>query len=1688
MRRIIVFTILWMVMHAAATAALTMDLNVSPPEIDAQNPYTLTIETHVYHENGAPAPDAVVVFSADGLEVSQKKPAGDGNHVSQQQPQGDGLFRAFVYVPLKEQKERKPGFIFILAAARSGNEVAVSGVAVPVTSHLEFSGKTRPGTKLRAKAGDALFGEPVSADANGDFSMSLIVPPGYDTIYITAENPDYPVPSQTPIKVGFDIDDRFFAKAFPETVIAGGEPGYVNILAVGQGGIPLEKAPLAVQCSPGLCDSPVMLSPGLFQARYTPPVTVEREHVDVSVALSGVKRTEQINLAPAGIYSVSVVAERNEVYAGESIHFNVNVLDHALYPLHGAVIEMLVNNEPSAEKVVEKSAGVYEFSKTTSVADGPEELVFSARAYLPETPDTIVTSDWETVFVKESTVRLTTESAAPDITPEEKTEIEIIAELEETRTGVENLSFEISPEIGTTGKVRETGQGRYVFEYTAPKGWHESEIEIQVEADAPGRPVAIHRLTWNGPTPALMTMTPAFRKAEPGTSLTISLEVRDEGGTGVAGQNITLSAPGASVGTVVDSGGGKYASIMTVSSPADPGTMRIDATCDCGGMNLAADTEIEILAMAPAGIEVAANPDQIYVAEGIEADVTVDVKDKLGHGVADTSLQITISQNGGDTTDTAETDSGGRAEFTVELQPVAGVAEITVAVADTPVLSKTVNVEVLRYPIAKLELSAALSEIPADGVTSLEIEALGIDETGGDAIEERIDFVLNHGSGRLNGSDCTTGGDGRCTLDYTAGVACGTVSVEAFAYSDDTVRSTFSFEETPAIPADMELTDDVPTDLMANNSDTWDVEVLVTDAGGCPVVGETVDFSVAGGSGSIESFAVTNNQGKATARYTTGLVDGTVTILAVPRTSPMLIYSMQVEVLPWRPSAYRLTPASLSQTAGAAFNLTVTALDSRGNTLASFDQSLINISFSGPSNAPGGTSPSFPADAAVKAAMVNGVSVVPVTLYAAETTTISINDGYATGTTASITVAGAAGASFDVSADSSQTAGTQFTVSLTARDAYGNIATYNPAGKTFSESGPSTSPSPVSKAPDYPSSAALIALFSNGSAAMPVTLYAAETASITVNDGAISGTSNAITVSRAAVDRIFTVSGDSQSQSVTKNLGAMPVVRVTDAWGNPVQGDTVTFILTQSSGAGGAVTGSPKTTNSSGEASPDTWIMGNAIGTNKITASMAAGTTTSVVITASGVVPGPYPVISRVDPPSKSYNICPGDDTPDTLTVTSVNSTASDVSNIVSRRWDFTNDGIEDSTAIQPPAITYNATGTYTLALSVTDDFGQTATDTETVEVSHVYGPLSLSASTSTIGINGETATITSGTIYECGNTPIADGTLFTVSTTLGTITDTDQDTAPGKQITSNGGTISFTLQSGPDSGVATVSAASKEFPSDLSASRNITIVKDENVPPYVVNYTPAGLVAGLVNEVVIVFSEAVQVNTFMDLRITQGGPVPGNWSYDSGTRRAVFSPFAPIDVSGMEAQVTVKQSIHDFQGAGLDGEYKFDGSSSDFTFSFANAIACAQPTTTNCSVSAATFSPDPSDGLPNTTTFSFDVNDNYYIYSWRMDIIDGGGALIKSMVQTNSTCCSTDCTDAVPACVLCCGTGNGCCTDQQGIQMVWNGKNLSDHYVPNGNYTIRAMAYDLYKCNPVAPCETTVTVSNPIGFMGFGP
>jgi hypothetical protein len=324
-----------------------------------------------------------------------------------------------------------------------------------------------------------------------------------------------------------------------------------------------------------------------------------------------------------------------------------------------------------------------------------------------------------------------------------------------------------------------------------------------------------------------------------------------------------------------------------------------------------------------------------------------------------------------------------------------------------------------------------------------------------------------------------------------------------------------------------------------------------------------------------------------------------------------------------------LGAASTTPTVGAADNLTVTAKDAKGGTVTTYTGSH-NLTFSGAPESPNGTvatvvdssgvvvnfgsatALTFTAGVASVSSSKNGV----MKLYARGEADIEASDGtISTSAPLEVTVASATASKFvPTAADISPTAGEADNLTITAIDAYGNLATSYAGSKSLTFSGATTigtnKPTVANSSGTatafgtattitFTAGVATVASSKNG----VMNLYKAETASISVAEGTTVTTATPleVTVAPAAAAKFVLT-----ATSTTPAAGEADSLTTTaqDSYGNTATSYTGSKSLTFS-GASESSTGVNPTVS-------------NSVGTNIAFGNVTATTFSAGVATVSG--------------------------------------------------------------------------------------------------------------------------------------------------------------------------------------------------------------------------------------------------------------------------------------------------------------------------------------------------------------------------------------------------------------------------------------------------------------------------------------
>ncbi len=397
-----------------------------------------------------------------------------------------------------------------------------------------------------------------------------------------------------------------------------------------------------------------------------------------------------------------------------------------------------------------------------------------------------------------------------------------------------------------------------------------------------------------------------------------------------------------------------------------------------------------------------------------------------------------------------------------------------------------------------------------------------------------------------------------------------------------------------AAPAPADRFSVVPDNASPTAGDTINITVtaqdpsLVTDTGYPGTVtftssdGQAVlprDYTFTAGSGGdngVHVFAVTLK--------TAGSQTVTVTDTSTPSITGV---SSSISVAPAAASQFTLNPSDSSPTAGLAFDVGLTALDTYGNTDTNYDGAK-TIVYTGPGNSPGPvtTSPDYPASATAVTFTDGAGTATGIRLFDANSTeTLTATEQSTTVSgSAALAVGPAAASQFTLNpSDSSPTAGLAFDVGLTALDPYGNTDTNYDGAKTIVYTGPGNSPGPVTTSPDYPASATAVTFTDGAGTATGIRLFDAnstETLTATEQSTTVSGSAARAVGPAAASQFALTTTATTVTAGQARNL----TITAMDPYGNTDGGYTGDKGLTFS-GANSSPNGTqPTVTNKTGTA------------------------------------------------------------------------------------------------------------------------------------------------------------------------------------------------------------------------------------------------------------------------------------------------------------------------------------------------------------------------------------------------------------------------------------------------------------------------------------------------------------------------
>ena len=707
----------------------------------------------------------------------------------------------------------------------------------------------------------------------------------------------------------------------------------------------------------------------------------------------------------------------------------------------------------------------------------------------------------------------------------------------------------------------------------------------------------------------------------------------------VSGVSVTFAAPGSGASGTFPGGAtlttgvnGQVSDAIMANTTA--GAYSVTATAT--GVSTPASFSLSNTAGAAASVTVASGANQsATVNTTFSSALVVLVADQYGNPVSGVNVTFAAPGSGAGATfpsgATAATGSNGQASETVKANTTAGAYTISASVSgvSTPASFSLSNTAGTANSITVTAGSSQFTTV--NTLFGNALVAMVTDQYGNPVSGVSVTFAAP-GSGASatfpNGATATTAGNGQVSDSVKANTVAGMYSVTATA-SGVSTPATFTLINTAGAASTISAASGAGQSATVNSSFASGLTATVTDQYGNPVSGVSVTFA-APGSGASGHFSnsnggiggTTNAIGQLTESFTANTVAGTYSVTAT-------VSGVST------PASFSLTNTAgaasiISVTAGAgqsalvnttfASALTATVTDQYGNPLSG-----VNVTFAAPGSGPSAT---FPGGAVV-ATGSNGQASDSVKANTAA------GNYSVTATAAGVTTPGAfsltntAGAASIISvtagAGQSATVNTAFANALTATvtDQYGNPL--SGVNVTFAAPGSGASA-------NFPGGV-IAATLSNGQASEIVTANtAAGNYSVTATAaGVTTSASFSLTNTAGAANSITVASGSGQSATVNTSFASALTATVTDQYGNPVSGASVTFAAPGSGASGhfsnsnGGIGG---TTNSSGQVS-ESFTANTTAGSYSVAASVAgAATPASFSLSNTAGAPASITVVS----------------------------------------------------------------------------------------------------------------------------------------------------------------------------------------------------------------------------------------------------------------------------------------------------------------------------------------------------------------------------------------------------------------------------------------------------------------------------
>jgi hypothetical protein len=714
-----------------------------------------------------------------------------------------------------------------------------------------------------------------------------------------------------------------------------------------------------------------------------------------------------------------------------------------------------------------------------------------------------------------------------------------------------------------------------------------------------------------------ITVTPAAADAasstanvpsggSPGNPTTITIQARDQFGNDltVGGATVQITVSGAnSAGpfNATDNGDGTYTGSYT---PTASGPDQIDITLN--GSPISGSPFNTTVAIGSASqIQIFAGNNQSAPIGGtLSIDPTIKVTDGFGNPVPGVPVQFTVTGGGGSiVVGSGQTGSNGQVGVAWTLGPAVGANQLS---ASSPGLSGSpVLFTASATPATPVVTIQAHSPDPSDAGDQVSVTYTVVSTVGSPSGNVTVSDGVDSCVGTVNA--------GSCSLSLTMpGIRPLVASYQGDANFNAASSATANHRVNQATSSTV-ITGHTPDPSVVGQGITVDVTVNGSGAGTTPggsvLVSDGTDscnLTLSGGSGSCLLTASTSGSKALTATYSGNAVYlGSVSPGVAHQVNPSGSVS---------PSQSTLGVDNLSITASngsSAVTVTVTARDGFGNPVSGAN---VVLSATGAGNAltqPGLTNANGVATGTVSSTGAGGKTISAtidlVSINQTQVITVLPATAHAATTTANVPAGGSAGS--------------PTTITIQARDQFGNNVTVGGATVEVTVSGANNAGPILATDNDDGTYSASYTPAASGPDQVDITLGGAP----------ISGSPFNSTVAAGSAGQIMILAGNNQSAPIGSLLGTDPAVLVTDGGGNPVSGVAVQFTVT--TGGGSIVSGSAQS-DVNGQLAV-AWTLGPTVGLNELTAT-APGLSGSPVVFSATASPGTPAVAIQAHTPDPS--------------------------------------------------------------------------------------------------------------------------------------------------------------------------------------------------------------------------------------------------------------------------------------------------------------------------------------------------------------------------------------------------------------------------------------------------------------------